>query len=116
MLESEKDKLLGMNNELKKMVIGQNDAIEKISAAVLRSRAGIQNPNRPIGIFLFLGPTGVGKTELCKALSKFLFNEEKSLYRLDMSEYMEKHSVSKINWFTTRVTLAMKVVVNLLNQ
>ena len=96
MLESQKAKLLGMNKELKKMVIGQNDAIEKISAAVLRSRAGIQNPNRPIGIFLFLGPTGVGKTELCKALSKFLFNEEKSLYRLDMSEYMEKHSVSKL--------------------
>ncbi len=96
MLESEKEKLLGMNEELKKMVIGQNEAIEKISAAVLRSRAGIQNPNRPIGIFLFLGPTGVGKTELCKALSKFLFNEEKSLYRLDMSEYMEKHSVSKL--------------------
>ncbi len=96
MLENEKDKLLGMNNELQKMVIGQNDAIEKISSAVLRSRAGIQNPSRPIGIFLFLGPTGVGKTELCKALSKFLFDEEKSLYRLDMSEYMEKHSVSKL--------------------
>ena len=96
MLESEKDKLLGMNKELQKMVIGQNDAIEKISSAVLRSRAGIQNPNRPIGIFLFLGPTGVGKTEPCKALSKFLFDEEKSLYRLDMSEYMEKHSVSKL--------------------
>ena len=96
MLESEKDKLLGMNKELQKMVIGQNDAIEKISSAILRSRAGIQNPNRPIGIFLFLGPTGVGKTELCKALSKFLFDEEKSLYRLDMSEYMEKHSVSKL--------------------
>ena len=96
MLESEKNKLLGMKDELKKMVVGQNDAIEKISAAVLRSRAGIQNPNRPIGIFLFLGPTGVGKTELSKALSKFLFNEEKSFYRLDMSEFMEKHSVSKI--------------------
>ena len=96
MLESQKEKLLGMNEELKKMVVGQNDAIEKISAAVLRSRAGIQNPNRPIGIFLFLGPTGVGKTELCKALSKFLFNDEKSFYRLDMSEYMEKHSISKL--------------------
>ena len=96
MLESEKNKLLGMKDELKKMVVGQNDAIEKISAAVLRSRAGIQNPNRPIGIFLFLGPTGVGKTELSKALSKFLFNEEKSFYRLDMSEFMEKHSVSKL--------------------
>ena len=96
MLESEKNKLLGMKDELKKMVVGQNDAIEKISAAVLRSRAGIQNPNRPIGIFLFLGPTGVGKTELSKALSKFLFNEEKSFYRVDMSEFMEKHSVSKL--------------------
>jgi len=96
MLESEKNKLLGMKDELKKTVVGQNDAIEKISAAVLRSRAGIQNPNRPIGIFLFLGPTGVGKTELSKALSKFLFNEEKSFYRLDMSEFMEKHSVSKL--------------------
>ena len=96
MLESEKNKLLGMKDELKKMVVGQNEAIEKISAAVLRSRAGIQNPNRPIGIFLFLGPTGVGKTELSKALSKFLFNEEKSFYRLDMSEFMEKHSVSKL--------------------
>ena len=72
MLKSEKDKLLGMN-KAKKMVIGQNDAIQKISAAVLRSRAGIQNPNRPIGIFLFLGPTGVGKTELCKALVKISF-------------------------------------------
>ena len=96
MLESEKNKLLGMKDELKKMVVGQNDAIEKISAAVLRSRAGIQNPNRPIGIFLFLGPTGVGKTELSKALSKFLFNEEESFYRVDMSEFMEKHSVSKL--------------------
>ncbi len=96
MLESEKNKLLGMKDELKKMVVGQTDAIDKISAAVLRSRAGIQNPNRPIGIFLFLGPTGVGKTELSKALSKFLFNEEKSFYRLDMSEFMEKHSVSKL--------------------
>ena len=96
MLESEKNKLLGMKDELKKMVVGQNDAIEKISSAVLRSRAGIQNPNRPIGIFLFLGPTGVGKTELSKALSKFLFNEQKSFYRLDMSEFMEKHSVSKL--------------------
>ncbi|MAR63442.1 MAG: ATP-dependent chaperone ClpB [Rickettsiales bacterium] len=96
MLESEKNKLLGMKDELKKMVVGQTDAINKISAAVLRSRAGIQNPNRPIGIFLFLGPTGVGKTELSKALSKFLFNEEKSFYRLDMSEFMEKHSVSKL--------------------
>ena len=73
MLESEKNKLLGMNIELKKMVIGQNDAIEKISAAVLRSRAGIKNPNRPIGIFLFLGPTGVGKTELCKSTIKISF-------------------------------------------
>ncbi len=96
MLEGEKTKLLNMKNDLSKMVIGQKDAIEKISLAVQRSRAGIQDPNRPIGIFLFLGPTGVGKTELTKALSKFIFNNNQSPFRLDMSEYMEKHSVSKL--------------------
>ncbi len=96
MLEGEKNKLLNMENELSNMVIGQKEAIKTISKAVLRSRAGIQDPNRPIGIFLFLGPTGVGKTELTKALSNFLFNENQSLFRLDMSEYMEKHSVSKL--------------------
>jgi ATP-dependent Clp protease ATP-binding subunit ClpB len=85
-----------MEIELKKKIIGQEEAIQKISKSVLRSRAGIQDPNRPIGIFLFLGPTGVGKTELTKALSQFLFNNTKSLFRLDMSEFMEKHSVSKL--------------------
>ena len=96
MLEVEKNKLLGMEKKLTSMVIGQTEAINKISLAVLRSRADIQDPERPIGIFLFLGPTGVGKTELTKALTKFLFNDNKSLFRLDMSEYMEKHSVSKL--------------------
>ncbi len=96
MLQVEKNKLLNMEKELSKMVIGQKDAIKKISLAVLRSRAGIQDPDRPIGIFLFLGPTGVGKTELTKALTNFLFNDYKSLFRLDMSEFMEKHSVSKL--------------------
>ncbi len=96
MLEGEKGKLVNMKNDLSKMVIGQIEAIDKISQAVLRSRAGIQDPNRPIGIFLFLGPTGVGKTELTKALSNFLFNENQPFFRLDMSEYMEKHSVSKL--------------------
>ena len=76
--------------------MGQEEAIKLISKSVLRSRAGIQDPNRPIGIFLFLGPTGVGKTELTKILSEFLFNNSQSMFRLDMSEYMEKHSVSKL--------------------
>ena len=96
MLEGEKTKLVNMKNELSKIVIGQDEAIQKISSAILRSRAGIQDPNRPIGIFLFLGPTGVGKTELTKALSTFLFDDKNSFFRLDMSEYMEKHSVSKL--------------------
>ncbi len=96
MLEGEKQKIINMETELKKKVIGQDLAIEKISKSVLRSRAGIQDPNRPIGIFLFLGPTGVGKTELTKIVSEFLFNNSQSLFRLDMSEYMEKHSISKL--------------------
>ena len=96
MLEKEKSKILNMNKILASKVIGQKEAIEKISKAVLRSRAGIQDPDRPIGIFLFLGPTGVGKTELTKTLSNFLFNQTNSFFRLDMSEYMEKHSVSKL--------------------
>ena len=96
MLEKEKNKILNMNKILADKVIGQKEAIEKISKAVLRSRAGIQDPDRPIGIFLFLGPTGVGKTELTKTLSTFLFNQTNSFFRLDMSEYMEKHSVSKL--------------------
>tara|TARA_A100001015_G_scaffold229618_1_gene259691 strand:- start:959 stop:3559 length:2601 start_codon:yes stop_codon:yes gene_type:complete len=96
MLESEKQKILNIENELKEQVIGQPEAIKTISAAIQRSSAGIQDPDRPIGIFMFLGPTGVGKTELTKALSRFLFNQNSSLLRIDMSEYMEKHSVSKL--------------------
>ncbi|MFL2661772.1 MAG: ATP-dependent Clp protease ATP-binding subunit [Alphaproteobacteria bacterium] len=96
MLEGEKQKIINMEKELQSKVIGQEEAIKQISKSVLRSRAGIQDPNKPIGVFLFLGPTGVGKTQLTKVLSNFLFNNTQSLFRLDMSEYMEKHSVSKL--------------------
>jgi len=95
MLESESQKLIYMEDELKKRVIGQDEAIEIISNAIKRSRAGIAEETRPIGSFLFMGPTGVGKTELAKALAEFLFNDENALIRVDMSEYMEKHAVSK---------------------
>ncbi len=95
MLEGEAEKLLRMEDELRKRVIGQDEAIKKISEAVRRSRAGISYEDRPIGSFMFLGPTGVGKTELAKVLAKFMFNDEKALIRVDMSEYMERHSVSK---------------------
>ena len=81
---------------LHKWVIGQDEAVTKVSEAILRSRAGIANPNRPIGSFLFLGPTGVGKTELAKALAESLFDSEKNLIRIDMTEYMEKFSVSRL--------------------
>jgi ATP-dependent Clp protease ATP-binding subunit ClpB len=96
MLEEEAEKLSRMDTELMKRVIGQDDAVRKISDAVRRSRTGISDPNRPLGSFLFLGPTGVGKTELSKALAEFMFDDEKALVRVDMSEYMERHSVSKI--------------------
>ncbi|MDQ1281817.1 MAG: ATP-dependent Clp protease ATP-binding subunit ClpB [Patescibacteria group bacterium] len=96
MLESEQGKLTKMEDEISKRVIGQKEAIEKISDAVRRSRVGIGDPKRPIGSFMFLGPTGVGKTELTKALAEFMFNDEKALIKVDMSEYMEKHSVSKL--------------------
>ncbi|MBI5645050.1 AAA family ATPase [Candidatus Kaiserbacteria bacterium] len=96
MLEEEAEKLSRMEAELKKRVVGQDEAVQKISDAIKRSRAGIADPLRPVGSFLFLGPTGVGKTELTRALAEFLFNSEKSLIRVDMSEYMEKHSVSKM--------------------
>ena len=96
MLEGEKEKILNMEKDLKERVIGQHKAISTISKCILRSRAGIQDPNRPMGIFLFLGPTGVGKTELTKVLADYLFDNHKSLLRLDMSELMEKHSVSKL--------------------
>jgi ATP-dependent Clp protease ATP-binding subunit ClpB len=96
MLEGEKDKLLKMEEALGKRVVGQAEAVHAVATAVRRSRAGLQDPNRPMGSFMFLGPTGVGKTELTKALAEFLFNDETALIRLDMSEYMEKHSVSRL--------------------
>ena len=96
MLTSEKEKLLGLENELHKHVIGQNLAVSAVSNAVRRARAGLSDPNRPNGSFLFLGPTGVGKTELCKALARFLFDTEGALVRIDMSEFMEKHSVARL--------------------
>ncbi|MBI1908100.1 AAA family ATPase [Candidatus Uhrbacteria bacterium] len=96
MLESEMDKLARMEDELSKRVVGQGEAIRAVSNALRRSRAGIAEEKRPIGSFIFMGPTGVGKTELAKALAEFMFNDEKSLVRLDMSEYMERHSVSKM--------------------
>ena len=96
MLEGQREKLLGMETALGGRVIGQKEAIVAISNAVRRARAGLQDPNRPIGSFLFLGPTGVGKTELTKALAQFLFDDEQAMVRLDMSEYMEKHAVARI--------------------
>ena len=95
-MESEREKLLGLEDILHKRVIGQDEAVLKVSEAILRSRAGIKDPRRPIGSFLFLGPTGVGKTELAKALAEALFDDEKSMIRIDMSEYMEKYSVSRL--------------------
>jgi len=96
LLGGEKQKLLEMETILKKRVIGQDEAVEAVSRILRRSRAGLQDPNRPLGSFIFLGPTGVGKTELAKALSEFIFNSEKAMVRIDMSEYMERHSVSKL--------------------
>ncbi|MBM3563127.1 MAG: ATP-dependent chaperone ClpB [Alphaproteobacteria bacterium] len=96
MLEGEREKLLHMEDELAKRVVGQHDAVVAVSTAVRRARAGLQDPNRPIGSFIFLGPTGVGKTELTKALANFLFDDETAMVRLDMSEYMEKHSVARL--------------------
>lgn len=96
LMEGEREKLLHLEDTLHKRVIGQNEAVKRVSEAILRSRAGIQDPNRPIGSFLFLGPTGVGKTELAKTLAATLFDDEKNLVRIDMSEYMEKYSVSRL--------------------
>ncbi|MGE3150467.1 MAG: ATP-dependent chaperone ClpB, partial [Pseudorhodoplanes sp.] len=96
MLEGEKDKLLRMEEQIGERVVGQAEAVKAVSTAVRRARAGLQDPNRPIGSFMFLGPTGVGKTELTKALAEFLFDDEHALIRMDMSEYMEKHSVSRL--------------------
>ncbi|HDY7718808.1 TPA: ATP-dependent chaperone ClpB [Vibrio vulnificus] len=96
MLEAEKEKLLRMEEVLHKRVIGQKEAVEVVSNAIRRSRAGLSDPNRPIGSFLFLGPTGVGKTELCKTLANFMFDSEDAMVRIDMSEFMEKHSVARL--------------------
>ena len=96
LMEGEREKLLHLEDILHKRVIGQDEAVTKVTEAILRSRAGIQNPNRPIGSFLFLGPTGVGKTELAKALAANLFDDEKNIVRIDMTEYMEKFSVSRL--------------------
>jgi ATP-dependent Clp protease ATP-binding subunit ClpB len=96
MLEGERDKLLAMETALAKRVVGQQEAVDAVATAVRRARAGLQDPNRPIGSFMFLGPTGVGKTELTKALASYLFDDEHAMVRIDMSEYMEKHSVSRL--------------------
>jgi ATP-dependent Clp protease ATP-binding subunit ClpB len=96
MLEGEREKLLRMEQQLEKRVVGQEEAVKAVSTAVRRARAGLQDPNRPIGSFMFLGPTGVGKTELTKALAEYLFDDEHALIRIDMSEYMEKHSVARL--------------------
>ena len=96
LMEGEREKLLHLDDKLRERVIGQDEAVERVSDAILRSRAGIQDPRRPIGSFLFLGPTGVGKTELAKALAQALFDDEHSMVRIDMSEYMEKYSVSRL--------------------
>ncbi len=96
LMEGEREKILGLEDILHRRVVGQNEAVEKVSEAIIRSRAGIQDPKRPIGSFLFLGPTGVGKTELAKTLSEALFDDERNMVRIDMSEYMEKYSVSRL--------------------
>ena len=96
MLEGEREKLLAMDKALGRRVVGQHEAVEAVSAAVRRARAGLKDPNRPMGSFLFLGPTGVGKTELTKALAEFLFDDETAIARIDMSEFMEKHSVARL--------------------
>ena len=96
LLESETEKFIVMEDNLQQRVVGQKKAVQAIADAVRRARTGLQDPNRPLGSFLFLGPTGVGKTELAKALTEFLFDDEQSLIRIDMSEYMEKHAVSRL--------------------
>src|SRR5690606_12266702 len=96
MLEGEREKLLHMEENLARRVVGQQEAIKAVSDAIRRSRAGLADPRRPNGSFLFLGPTGVGKTELCKALAEFLFDTEEAMVRIDMSEFMEKHSVARL--------------------
>ena len=96
LVEGEREKLLRLQNILHERVIGQNEAVDAVSEAIMRARAGIKDPHRPIGSFLFLGPTGVGKTELAKTLAESLFDSEDNVVRIDMSEYMEKHSVARL--------------------
>ena len=96
LLEGEVEKLLQMEDRLHERVVGQDDAVRSVASAVRRSRAGLQDPNRPIGTFLFLGPTGVGKTELARALAEFMFDDEDAMVRIDMSEYGERHSVARL--------------------
>jgi ATP-dependent Clp protease ATP-binding subunit ClpB len=96
MLEGEVKKLINMEDRLRLRVIGQDEALERVANAIRRSRAGLSDPKRPIGSFIFLGPTGVGKTELARALAEFLFDDERAMVRIDMSEYMEKHAVSRL--------------------
>ena len=96
LIETERERILSMGDRLRESVVGQDEAIEVVTQAVQRSRAGLNDPNKPIASFIFLGPTGVGKTQLCKALSEFMFDSEDSLIRIDMSEYMEKHTVSRL--------------------
>jgi ATP-dependent Clp protease ATP-binding subunit ClpB len=96
MMEGDREKLLRMEEALHQRVVGQHEAVEAVSNAVRRARSGLSDPNRPSGSFLFLGPTGVGKTELCKALANFLFDSDDAIIRIDMSEFMEKHSVSRL--------------------
>jgi len=96
MLESEKEKLLYMEANIKKRVLGQDEAVQAVSDAIRRARVGLQDTERPIGTFIFLGSTGIGKTELARALAEFLFDDERAMIRIDMSEYMERHSVSRL--------------------
>src|SRR5690606_24845641 len=96
LLEGEMEKLLHMEERLHERVVGQDEAINAVSNAVRRSRSGLQDPNRPIGSFIFLGPTGVGKTELARALAEFLFDDQNAMVRIDMSEYQERHTVSRL--------------------
>src|SRR5207247_1063471 len=96
LLEGEMQKLLHLEDELHKRVVGQDEAVTAVSDAVIRARSGLKDPNRPIGSFIFLGPTGVGKTELARALAQFLFHDEHNMVRIDMSEYQEKHSVARL--------------------
>ena len=96
LMEGERERLVRMDEELHRRVVGQERAVSAVAAAIRRSRAGLQDPNRPIGSFIFLGPTGVGKTELARALAEYLFDDEHNLVRIDMSEYQERHSVARL--------------------